>query len=51
MNCEEVFEVFRKKRQRLKRCKAVADFSSDVDRKIRMIYIIDMSEVYITYEI
>ena len=57
MNCEEIVEinrsVFRKKKikQRLKSSKAVADFYSDLDRKIRMIFIIDMTEVYITHEI
>ena len=57
MNCEEIVEinrsVFRKKKikQLLKPSKAVADFYSDLDRKIRMIFIIDMTEVYITHEI
>ena len=47
MNCEEIVEI----NQRLKPSKAVADFYSDLDRKIRMIFIIDMTEVYITHEI
>ena len=56
MNCEEIVEINRsvflkKKKQLLKRSKAAANFSSDLDRKIRMIFIIDMTEVYITHEI
>ena len=58
MNCEEIVEINggvflkkKKKKQLLKRSKAAANFSSDLDRKIRMIFIIDMTEVYITHEI
>ena len=47
----EVFFLKKKKKQLLKPSKAVADFSSDLDRKITMIFIIDMTEVYITHDI
>ena len=56
MNCEETVEIngsvfLKKKKQLLKRSKGAANFSSDLDRKIRMIFVIDMTEVYITHEI
>ena len=52
MNCEEIVEIievffFKKTKQYLKRSKAAVDFSSDVDRKIRRIYIYISIYLYI----